>query len=444
MSQVAVDVAGVVEQAHPSSDEILALRASVCTDPAARKAVADYVANLPSDSAEGAADKKLALKKGLALWCVGRESDAAEWLTHSGENVAQAFYGRSLLACGQPGAAVKALEGHGDDAAVAPVLAEAYACLGDSENCAKAAKAVTAPAESAYLKGRILDLECDRPGATEAYHDALDADEGHSGALFRLAHGETLYGDEDQAIELYRQCIETTCPPVNAFLNLGNVYEDRGEFSRARECYRSVLDADPRNLRARMFLKDASASLNMFYDEDMERRADRRSQVMRLPVTDFELSVRSRNCLAKMGVRSLGDLIQRTESELLSYKNFGETSLQEIKDILAQKSLRLGMGRDEIQKDDEARSILESMGGDAAVAAGADADEASATEKPLSDLELSVRSRHCMGLLGLASVGDLCAISEAELMTIKNFGQTSLNEVKQKLAELGLSLKPDA
>ena len=43
-------------------------------------------------------------------------------------------------------------------------------------------------------------------------------------------------------------------------------------------------------------------------------------------------------------------------------------------------------------------------------------------------------------LTDVQTVGDLAERSEAELMTIKNFGQTSLNEVKQKLAELGLSL----
>ena len=157
--------------------------------------------------------------------------------------------------------------------------------------------------------------------------------------------------------------------------------------------------------------------------------------MLRLPVTDFELSVRSRNCLAKMGVRTLGDLVQRTEQELLSYKNFGETSLQEIKDILAQKGLRLGMGREEVARDDQARTILEGIG-------TGEADKRKLLQKPLTELELSVRSRHCMSVLGLKTVNDLISRSEAELMTIKNFGQTSLNEVKQKLAELGLTLVP--
>ena len=47
-----------------------------------------------------------------------------------------------------------------------------------------------------------------------------------------------------------------------------------------------------------------------------------------------------------------------------------------------------------------------------------------------------------MNVLGLKTVQDLVQKSETELMTIKNFGQTSLNEVKQKLAELGLTLAP--
>lgn len=66
------------------------------------------------------------------------------------------------------------------------------------------------------------------------------------------------------------------------------------------------------------------------------------SQVLSIPVTDFELSVRSRNCLQKMGVTTLGDLCRRTEAELLASKNFGETSLTEIRDMLCSRGLHLG------------------------------------------------------------------------------------------------------
>jgi DNA-directed RNA polymerase subunit alpha len=69
------------------------------------------------------------------------------------------------------------------------------------------------------------------------------------------------------------------------------------------------------------------------------------------------------------------------------------------------------------------------------------ADPALAT--PITELGLSMRSRKCMASLNVQTVGDLAAKSEAELLTVKNFGQTSLDEVKAKLGERGLSLKPD-
>ena len=89
-------------------------------------------------------------------------------------------------------------------------------------------------------------------------------------------------------------------------------------------------------------MKDIIASKNMYYDEEQDRNLAKRSALLDTPVTDFELSVRARNCLKKMKIRTLGDLLKITEAELLSYKNFGETSLVEIKSMLTSRSLRLG------------------------------------------------------------------------------------------------------
>ena len=99
----------------------------------------------------------------------------------------------------------------------------------------------------------------------------------------------------------------------------------------------------PNHPCARLYLKDVNASRDMFYDEDEKRRRDRLSQVLNVPVTDFELSVRSRNCLQKMGVMTLGDLAKTTEADLLASKNFGETSLVEIREMMDAKGLSLGM-----------------------------------------------------------------------------------------------------
>ena len=60
-------------------------------------------------------------------------------------------------------------------------------------------------------------------------------------------------------------------------------------------------------------------------------------------VDELELSVRSANCLKHANIKLIGDLVQKTEAEILATKNFGRKSLNEIKDILNEMGLSLGM-----------------------------------------------------------------------------------------------------
>jgi DNA-directed RNA polymerase subunit alpha len=62
-----------------------------------------------------------------------------------------------------------------------------------------------------------------------------------------------------------------------------------------------------------------------------------------MSVDELELSVRAANCLSNASIKYIGDLVQKTESDLLKAKNFGRKSLKEIKDILAEMGLSLGM-----------------------------------------------------------------------------------------------------
>ena len=63
--------------------------------------------------------------------------------------------------------------------------------------------------------------------------------------------------------------------------------------------------------------------------------------------------------------------------------------------------------------------------------------------KPVSELNLSVRARKCMNRLGITTLGELIARSGDELLEAKNFGMTSLNEVREKLTAYGLKLRGD-
>jgi DNA-directed RNA polymerase subunit alpha len=65
--------------------------------------------------------------------------------------------------------------------------------------------------------------------------------------------------------------------------------------------------------------------------------------VLLRPIDDLELTVRSANCLKAESIYYIGDLIQKTEVELLKTPNLGKKSLTEIKEVLAQRGLSLGM-----------------------------------------------------------------------------------------------------
>ncbi|HYI07562.1 MAG TPA: DNA-directed RNA polymerase subunit alpha [Thermoanaerobaculia bacterium] len=71
----------------------------------------------------------------------------------------------------------------------------------------------------------------------------------------------------------------------------------------------------------------------------------RMAEMLAKPIEELDLSVRSANCLKNANIRTLGDLVQRTEREMLSTKNFGRKSLDEIKDVLSSLGLSFGMAR---------------------------------------------------------------------------------------------------
>lgn len=77
--------------------------------------------------------------------------------------------------------------------------------------------------------------------------------------------------------------------------------------------------------------------------EEEDEREEKLNENLFRPVSELELSVRSANCLKNANITLIGELVQRTESEMLKTKNFGRKSLNEIKSILEEMGLSLGM-----------------------------------------------------------------------------------------------------
>ncbi|MEC8854054.1 MAG: DNA-directed RNA polymerase subunit alpha C-terminal domain-containing protein [Planctomycetota bacterium] len=287
-----------------------------------------------------------------------------------------------------------------------------------------------AKAQELHQRGMASEAEGDRIAAIAAYREAV-AESPLTESRFRLAWLLDLMGEEEEAISLYQSLAADDQPHINSLINLAILLEDRGEYDEAMRTLRPVLESNPNHPRARMFQRDCEASESMLFDEDTERDQGRFNTMLDTPVTDFELSVRARNCLKKMNIRTLGDLLKVSEAELLSYRNFGETSLVEIKNMLASKGLRLGQGVDgQLRRNtNDAFEELKGLAPDHVL------------NKPISSLDLSVRARKALQLLGIGTVGDLAMRTEAELMGVKNFGSTSLDEIKERLELHNLSLR---
>ncbi|MCA9186200.1 MAG: tetratricopeptide repeat protein, partial [Planctomycetales bacterium] len=293
--------------------------------------------------------------------------------------------------------------------------------------------AVEQTAEYLYQRAcTVAAIGAGRDEVIKLLERAVESDGMHAGALFGLALENDRHGNDDIALEYYERAATRFPAHVGSLLNLGIMYEDRQEYNKAAQCYERILEVFPNEPRARLFLVDAQASSDQFYDEEAQKKRDRLAQVLSIPVSDFELSVRSRNCLQKMGILTIGDLARCSEQELLSSKNFGETSLDEIREMLMSKGLTLGQFAHE-KEEPEPELDLSAMS----------PDEQAVLERPISDLNLSVRARKCMVRLGLTTVGELVRKTGDDLLECKNFGVTSLNEVREKLQPFGLKLRGD-
>lgn len=381
------------------------------------------------------------VRLGVCLYLLGRYQRAIETLRNSdGGALAHFYLAKSHFAKQEYETAVEsytAAQQAGYDAATCALgCVEAQRC-GEDPTAALAtlddlSGAVEQTAEYLYQRGATVAALGGNPNEVVAlYERAVETDPGHSGALFGLAMENDRRGNDDVALDLYKRSASRFPPHAGSLLNLGLLYEDREQFERAVQCYQRILDVDAANHRAALFLRDAQASGNMYYDEDAQKSRDRLSQMLNVPVTDFELSVRSRNCLEKMDIMTLGDLCRRTEQELLASKNFGETSLIEIREMLSAKGLKLG----QLATEKPAVDVFEPD--------SLTADEQAMLSQPVADLNLSVRARKCLIRLGINTIGELLRRSGDDLLECKNFGVTSLNEVREKITVHGLKLRGD-
>lgn len=452
MTTSAVDVRELFTGTGPfGPSEIGALVRTLGSDPGVHR---DLRAAVREIEGQGERSPAASVRLGVGQYLLGHWNEALATLKGAdGGALAHYYQARALLALAMAGehsadtlrttaeraadSFAAAQKGGYDAVACGVGIAEARRVAGETKEAEKVLAKLAGAAESsadywAEKANLASDLGLPMADTVAALEKALALDPGQPAALFAMGVINDRVGNDDEAKACYERAVERYPAALGALLNLGILHEDRDDFVSAQQCYKRILQAFPDHPRARLFLKDSSASGNLQLDDQEQKQRDRLDQILALPVSDFELSVRSRNCLQKMGIQTLGDLARTTEAEILESKNFGETSLIEIKEMLATKGLSLGQMAASAAAEEEAYEPE-----------AASADEQEIHSLPITDLALSVRARKCTTKLGITTIGELIRRTAEDLMECKNFGVTSLNEVREKLAERGLRLRGD-
>jgi len=113
----------------------------------------------------------------------------------------------------------------------------------------------------------------------------------------------------------------------------------------------SIAPADALGLAAKLLKDHMTIFINFEEELEADTRGEEKPQIknenLNRSVEELELSVRSYNCLKNANIQTIGELVQKTEAEMLKTKNFGRKSLNEIKEILSSMGLSLGMKIDE-------------------------------------------------------------------------------------------------
>lgn len=162
-------------------------------------------------------------------------------------------------------------------------------------------------------------------------------------------------------------------------------------------------------------------------------------------VDELDLSVRSANCLKNDNVVYLGDLVLKTEAEMLRTPNFGRKPLNEVKEVLSNMALHLGMdvkfwppdNIEELSKRyEETTEFLQQKKEARIVTYIAKFDQK--LFKKLKDLTLSTRIVNILNAHDIEYVGDLVQKSEVDILKINNLGRRSLFEMREIIDDLGL------
>lgn len=427
------DIVAALKSEDSSPNKLYAVREEINAYPDNRKAVLKLLDNFKSEIAKGlSSENKADVRKGTVYWSLGSIEQATAIFESARTSKERDFFlGLCYLSTNKNSKAFETLssahEADKSDDLIYSYFIESQIKAGyleDAEkNLERLLKKSTDDPQSYFLQGLLYDVKSLKKETQEWYNKALKINPDHQNTLFRLAYLCDLYGDDDTAKELYEQLKALNPKHVNTLLNLGIMYEDSNEYQRAIECYKAILDNYPNHWKAKVYLKDATASLKMYYDEEVFLQQEKERKLASQYIVELALPKRVKTALQSAVINTLNDLVKRTEEELEQMEGLGANAIRDIKEVLNSKGLSLATKGEPSLED-----YLSTL-------------DPKVLEKPLSELEWSARNKKLFEKLGTTTISDLVKYTEEDLIKHKNVGAASIKEIKQKLSDLSIELR---
>jgi RNA polymerase sigma factor (sigma-70 family) len=165
-----------------------------------------------------------------------------------------------------------------------------------------------------------------------------------------------------------------------------------------------------------------------------------KNEALKILIKEADLSERVKNCLFKLNIINVEDLINLNEKDLLSIRDFGKKSLREIHYFIEQYGLKLRSRAD----SGEFSSGLDNKNDAINAKLKKDyTDKYEILSTKILNTPLSIRTKNCLIELNIKDVGEAIQYGERELLRAKNFGEKSLNEFNNYLAQYNLVLGSD-
>lgn len=191
-----------------------------------------------------------------------------------------------------------------------------------------------------------------------------------------------------------------------------------------------ITSALDRALKEYHSIKNKTKNLNSELDSNIS--------LLMTDLSDLNLSYRTYNSLRNEDIFKIGDLIQRQERDLLRIPNFGQKSLQELREVIGPLGLNFSQDGEEIQNFNNNKNNLIEI-------SETDTEDKQDKYNPfyykkIEDLNISVRTANAMRNININYIGELVQKTEQELMNTPNFGRNSLEEINELLRSMNLSL----